>query len=204
MFRTLIYPSSGACDYSVELPHWSYCSWLDVCWSFGVVGLVWYPCCRLIRSLRLFCWITTLVVLFLVRCVLEFRCGWVGVVPVLQAYQELATILLNYHFGRIVLGRCVLEFRCGWIGVVSVLQANVVIQQNSRKVLMMDILMPETCWVHKKWNKIANDIKLVFYSLNFLMFALTVKFQTSFYLNDKSGVVTGLNRGVDIFKKTWR
>ena len=26
MFRTLIYPSSGACDYSVELPHWSYCS----------------------------------------------------------------------------------------------------------------------------------------------------------------------------------
>ena len=26
MFRTLIYPSSGACDYSVELPHWSLCS----------------------------------------------------------------------------------------------------------------------------------------------------------------------------------
>ena len=23
MFRTLIYPSSEACDYSVELPHWS-------------------------------------------------------------------------------------------------------------------------------------------------------------------------------------
>ena len=47
MFRTLIYPPSGACDYSVELPHWSYCSWFDVCWSFGVVGLEWYPCCRL-------------------------------------------------------------------------------------------------------------------------------------------------------------
>ena len=30
----------------------------------------------IIRSLRLFCWITTLVVLFLVRCVLVFRCGW--------------------------------------------------------------------------------------------------------------------------------
>ena len=101
MFLTLIYPSSGACDYSVELPHWSYCSWFDVCWSFGVVGLEWYPCCRLkqlcfslqhllfrflcaqhvsyintsiIRSLRLFCWITTLVILFLVRCVFEFRC----------------------------------------------------------------------------------------------------------------------------------
>ena len=59
--------SSGGCDYSFELPHWSYCSWFDVC--------------------------------------LEFRCGWVGVVSVLQAYhQELATILLNYHIGRIVLG----------------------------------------------------------------------------------------------------
>jgi len=39
----------------------------------------------IIGSLRLFCCITTLVVLFLVRCVLEFRCGWVGVVSVLQA-----------------------------------------------------------------------------------------------------------------------
>jgi len=46
-FRTLIYPSSGACDYSVELPYWSYCSWFDVCWGFGVAGLGWYPCCRL-------------------------------------------------------------------------------------------------------------------------------------------------------------
>ena len=47
MFQTLIRPSSGTCDYSVELPHWSYCSWFDVCWSFGVVVLEWYPCCRL-------------------------------------------------------------------------------------------------------------------------------------------------------------
>jgi len=68
----------------------------------------------IIRSLRLFCWITTLVVLFLVRCVLEFRCCWVGVVSVLQAYhQELATILLNYHIGRIVLGSMWL----GWSGI---------------------------------------------------------------------------------------
>jgi hypothetical protein len=29
---------------------------------------------------------------------------------------------------------------------------------------MMDILMSETCWVHKKWNKIASAIRLVFYS----------------------------------------
>ena len=43
----------------------------------------------IIRSLRLFYRITTLVVLFLVRCVLEIRCGWVGVVSVLQAEAQL-------------------------------------------------------------------------------------------------------------------
>ena len=56
----------------------------------------------IIRSLRLCWWITTSVVLFSVRCVLE--------------------------------------------------------------LLMMDTLMSETCWAHKKWNKIASDIKLVFHS----------------------------------------
>ena len=39
-----------------------------------------------------------------------------------------------------------------------------VIQQHSRKLLMMDMLMSEICWVHKKWDKIASDIKLVFHS----------------------------------------
>ena len=53
MFRTLIYPSSGACDSSIEFPHWSYFSWFDVCWSFGVVGLEWYPCFRLKPATRI-------------------------------------------------------------------------------------------------------------------------------------------------------
>ena len=53
MFRTLKYPSSGACDYSVELPHWSYCAWFDVCWSFGVIGFEWYPCCSLQPASRI-------------------------------------------------------------------------------------------------------------------------------------------------------
>jgi len=39
-----------------------------------------------------------------------------------------------------------------------------VIQQNSRKLLMMDVLLSEKCWAYKKWNKIASDIKVVFYS----------------------------------------
>jgi len=41
---------------------------------------------------------------------------------------------------------------------------DMVIQQHSRKLLMMGILMSETCWVHKEWNKIESYIKLVFYS----------------------------------------
>jgi len=123
----------------------------------------------IIRSLRLFCWITILVVLFLVRCVLEFRCNWVGVVSVLQAEA--------YHIGRIVLdSMCVgVSVWLGWSGIrvagfssnthrTKNNTTNVVIQQNSRRLLMMDTLMSETCWAHKKWNKIASDIKLVFHS----------------------------------------
>ena len=50
MFRTLIHPSSGACDFPIL-----------------------YQIGRM----------------FLFRCVLEFRCGWVGVVSVLQAEAQL-------------------------------------------------------------------------------------------------------------------
>ena len=97
-----------------------------------------------IRSLRLVWWITTLVVLFLVRCVLEFRCGWVeacntDTTPT-QPHRNSNTHRTKNN------------------------TTNVVIQQNICKLLMMDILMSETCWAHKKWNKIASDIKLVFYS----------------------------------------
>jgi len=107
----------------------------------------------IIRSLRLFCWITTLVVLFLVRCVLQFWCGWVGVVSVLQAEACCNTDTTPTQPHR--------NFNTQWTKKNT---TNVVIQQNSRKLLMIDILMSETFWAHKKWNKIASDIKLVFYS----------------------------------------
>ena len=41
---------------------------------------------------------------------------------------------------------------------------NVVININSRELLMMGIVVPETCWAYKKYNKIICGIKLVFYS----------------------------------------
>ena len=128
MFRTLIYPSSGACDYSVELPNWSYFSWFDVCWSFGVVGLEWYPCCRLKHKM-------------------------------LQPAHRTKNNATN-----------------------------VVIQQNSRKLLMMDILMSETYWAHKKWNKIESDIKLVFYSSTLTMMhgPINIRFSLRFKLQQKN------------------
>ena len=86
MFRTLIYPSSGACDCVAELPHRSSCSQFVVCWRFGAAGFGWFSFCRLKPAKR------------------------------------------------------------------------------SRKLLKMDILMSETCWAHKEWNKITSDIKLVFHS----------------------------------------
>ena len=106
----------------------------------------------IIRSLWQFCWITTLVVLFLVRCVLEFRCGWVGVVSVLKTSACNTDTTPNQPHRNSNTHRTKNN------------TTNVVNQQNSRKLLMMDILMSETCWARKKWNKIASDIKLVFYS----------------------------------------
>ena len=92
MFRTLIYPSPGACDCVVELPHQSSCSQFAVCWSFGVAGFEYCPCCRLNTG-------TTQN----------------------QPHQISNTQRTENK------------------------TTDVVIQQHSRKLLMMDILMSETC-----------------------------------------------------------
>ena len=95
-----------------------YCSLFDVCRSFGVVGLEWYPCCRLKHS---------------------FRACNTDSTPT-QPHRNSNTHQTKNN------------------------TTNVIIQQNSRKLLIMDILMSETCWAHKKWNKITSDIKLEFNS----------------------------------------
>ena len=107
MFRKLIYPSSEACDCSVELPQWSYFSWLEA------------EACN------------------------------TDTTPT-QPHQNSNTHRTKNN------------------------TTNVVIQENSRKLLMMDILMSETCWAHMKWNKIASDIKLVFYSSTITYSCLSV------------------------------
>ena len=47
IFRTLIYPSAGACDCVVELPHRSSCSQFVVCRRFGAAGFELCSFCRL-------------------------------------------------------------------------------------------------------------------------------------------------------------
>jgi len=143
----------------------------------------------IIRSLRLLCWITTLVVLFLVRCVLEIRCGWVGVVSVLKASACNTDTtptqphrISNTHRTKNNLTNVVIQqnacntdttptqpHRISNTHRAKNKTTNVVIQQHSRKLLMMVILMSETCGAHKKWNKIASDIKLVFQSTTMTM-----------------------------------
>jgi len=47
MFRTLICPSSGACDCVVELPHRWLCSQFVVGWRFSAAGFGWCLLSRL-------------------------------------------------------------------------------------------------------------------------------------------------------------
>ena len=84
-------------------------------------------------------------------------------------------MLLNYHIGCLVLSSSCVASACKTNTTqnqphqISNTQrtenktTDVVIQQHSRKLLMTEILMSETCWAHKKWNKIASDIKLFFH-----------------------------------------
>jgi len=121
------------------------------------------------RRLWLFCWITTLVVLFLVRCVLEFRCGWITTPT--QPHRNSNTHRTKNN------------------------TTNVVIQQNSHKLLVMDILISETCWAHKKWNKIASDIKLVFYSSTITMMhgPINIRFRWAKFITSQPTVKISFN-----------
>jgi len=84
--------------------------------------------------------ITTLVVSFLVCCRLEVSCGWAGVVFGLQtAARTLPQLNRNQEWND----------QCGN-------------QHYIRELLMLGIVMPETCWTYRKYNKIISDIYLVF------------------------------------------
>ena len=110
---------------------------LAILFHFLCAQHVWDINISIIRILRLCCWITTSVVLFSVRCVLEIWCG---------SFCRLQPAKRGVH--------------------KTVTTASGTPPSNVAKLLlMMDVLMSETCWAHKKWNEIASDIELVFYSL---------------------------------------
>jgi len=103
----------------------------------------------IIRSLRLFCWITILVVCSWFDVCWRFGVeGW----SLQHGYHSNPTTPKLQHTSN------------------QEHTTNVVIQLNSRKLLMTDILMSETCWVHNWWNKIVSDIKLVFLFFNYFWY----------------------------------
>ena len=110
------------------------------------------------KSLRLCWWITTSVVFFSVRCVLEF--------------------LLRLIFGGVLLQPAkrtppnISRNKSSNTQRTENKTTDVVIHQHSRRLLKMDTLLSETCWAHKKWNKIASDIKLVFHSSTVISLSL--------------------------------
>ena len=74
---------------------------------------------------------------------------------------------------------------------------------------MMDILMSETCWVHKKWNKTASDINLLFYFSTITMMhgPINIKCEqrlnpTVIYTNDFYATVTCSNKSNSSFSDT--
>ena len=104
MFRTLIRPSSGTCDFSILSPHWLY-----VLVSMCVGVSVWL----------------------------------VGVVSVLQAEVAYNTDITPTQ-----------PHRNSNTPRTKNNTTNVVIQRNSRKLLMVDILMSETCLALKPATRI--------------------------------------------------
>jgi len=107
----------------------------------------------IIRSLRLCCWITTSVVIVLgSMCVgdsvwLVFSGGRVAGWSTTCASASNTDTTKNQPHQTSNTQR------------TYNITTNVVIQQHSRKPLMMDILMPEIFCAHKKWNNVASDIK---------------------------------------------
>ena len=85
MFRILIHPTTGACDFFIVSTRWScvlvsMCVGVSVwlCWSFGVVVLEWYPCGSRNQEPATFLFYHHIGCVFLFRCVLVFWCGWLG------------------------------------------------------------------------------------------------------------------------------
>ena len=126
----------------------------------------------IIRSLRLCSWITTLVAFLLVRCVLEIWCGWVGVVSVWQA-QVCFSLQHGYHS------------KPNTPNVQHTPNQEQYDQCGNSAAQSQAPDEEYITWAHKKWNKTASDIKLVFYSSTITMMhgPINIRFVKEVVLN---------------------
>ena len=74
MFRTLIHPSSGACDCAVDLPHRSFCSLFVACCSLFFSCVVLLLCYSVVNCVDncvalLLCYVAVNCVVLVVNCV---------------------------------------------------------------------------------------------------------------------------------------
>ena len=109
------------------------------------------------------------VILFVRHIYVSQFLGWAGQ-PTLKLKNERPSDVTCYflhflcaqHFSDINISIFRSLRLCCWITTLVVLfsfqrnenkTTDVVIQQHSRKLLKMDILMSEKCWAHKKWKK---------------------------------------------------
>jgi len=83
--------------------------------------------------------ITTLVVSFLICCILEVRCGFAGFSLQPGHYSNKTAPNLQHTANQERYDQC----------------GN---QHHSRELLTMGIVVPETCWAYKKYNKIISGI----------------------------------------------
>ena len=177
MFRTFIFiHHQELATILLNYPIGRIFPWFDVCWRFGVVGFEWYPCCRLKHNYN-----TDTTPTQPHRNANTHR-----------TKNNTTNVLIQQNSRKLLMMDIFMSETCWahkkWNKIASCASAcntdttptqpyrnsnthrtknnttKLVIQQNSRKLLMRDILMSETCWAPKKWNKIACDIKLVFYS----------------------------------------
>ena len=65
------------------------------------------------------------------------------------------------------------------------------------------ILMSETCWVHKKWNKITSDIKLVFFLQLFLVYFVNLYTFRAYLGPSSGGTAVCIKKLVLIFLFRW-
>ena len=130
MFQTLIHPSSGACDFSTLSPHWS-CVLVLMC--VGVLVWLGWGGIHVAGSLNMF------------RKVIHPSSGACDYSVELQHWSYCS------WFDACCASACNTDttptqpHRNSNIHRTKNNMTNVVIQQNSHKLLMMDILMSKTC-----------------------------------------------------------